>query len=73
MSESHVRNESLDTLSCVYLRHLQSGSEVSQKWYFVSKIVLTFCENKNVTEKNCANILRSLEQSIQTLKGQNNL
>ena len=31
-------------------------------WYFVTKIVLTYCE------KN----LRSLEQSIQTVKGQNN-
>ena len=56
---------------------------VTKKWYFVTKIVLTYCE------KNCssdgekllkfhaegqefAKFLRSLEQFIQTVKGQNN-
>ena len=34
----------------------------SDDWYFVTKIVLTCCEKK----------LRSLEQFIQTMKGQNN-
>ena len=33
MSESHVGNESLDTLACFYLRRLQSGS---QKWQGLS-------------------------------------
>ena len=41
MPESRVGNESLDTLSCFYLRHLQSGS---QKWY-------TFCF------QNCSDLL----------------
>ena len=51
--------------------------------YFVFKIVLTYCEKKLFTdrEKNLkfkaegqafAKILRSLEQFIQTVKGQNN-
>ena len=55
-----------------------------QKWYFVSKIVLTYYEKKNVLcsdqEKHLkfevegqefAKCLRSLEQFIQTVKGQN--
>ena len=52
-------------------------------WYFVTTIVLTYCEKKcsSDTEKNLkfeaegqefANCLRSLEQFIQTVKGQNN-
>ena len=51
---------------------------------FVTKIVLTYCEKKNcssvqekllkfeVEGREFANILRSLEQFIQTVKGQNN-
>ena len=53
------------------------------KWYFVIKIVLTYCEKNcsSVREKNLkfkaegrefVKILRSLEQFIQTVKGQNN-
>ena len=40
--------------------------------YFVTQIVLTYCKKKNVLviEKK---LLRSLEQSIQTVKGQNNI
>ena len=34
-----------------------------EKWYFVTKIVLTYCEKK---------VLRTLEQFIQTVKSQNN-
>ena len=50
-------------------------------WYFVSKIVLTYYEKKNCSsdrEKTFEirgwrlRILRSLEQYIQTVKGQNN-
>ena len=53
-------------------------------WYFVSKIVLIYCEEKLFLwskkkkfkfEAECqefAKILRSLEQFIQTVKGQNN-
>ena len=52
-------------------------------WYFVTKIVLTYCE-KNCSSnqekllkfeaegREFAKILRSLEQFIQTVKGQNN-
>ena len=54
-----------------------------QEWYFVTKIVLTYCEKncssnrekllKFETEgREFAKILRSLEQFIQTVKGQNN-
>ena len=54
------------------------------KWYFVNKIVLTYCEKKkcssdgetelkfDVEGQEFANVLRSLEQFIQTVKGQNN-
>ena len=64
------------------LRNLQEKLE-NDKWYFVTKIVLTYCE------KNCSadrekllkfeaegpefsKFLRSLEQSNQKVKGQNN-
>ena len=54
-----------------------------RNWYFVTKIVLTYCEKKMfqwlrktsifVGEgREFAKILRSLEQFIQTVKGQNN-
>ena len=43
---------------------------------FCSKIVLTFCEKKKIIFEaeglEFGNILRSLEQSIQTVKGQTN-
>ena len=53
-------------------------------WYFVTKIVQTYCEKKNVLviKKKLlkfkaeggefTKFLRSLEQFIQTVKGQNN-
>ena len=54
------------------------------QWYFVTKIVLTYCEKKNSSDREkllkfeaegreIANIFRSLEQFIQTVKVQNNL
>ena len=45
---------------------------IKKKWYFVTKIVLTYCEKKNVLviEKYFWNL--RLEQFIQTVKGQNN-
>ena len=54
-----------------------------EKWYFVTKIVLTYCEKKNSTDREkllkfeaegreFAKILRSLGQFIRTVKGQNN-
>ena len=44
------------------------------KMYFVSKTVLTFCVKKNVLvmAQKFAKLLRSLEQFIRTVKGQNN-
>ena len=56
---------------------------ILEKWYFVSKIVLTYCEKncfsdqekllKFETEgREFAKILTSVEQFIQTVKGQNN-
>ena len=53
-------------------------------WYFVTKIVLTYCEKKcsSYREKllkfeaegqEFAKCLRSLEQSIQTMKDQTNI
>ena len=51
-----------------------------RKWYFVTKIVLTYCEKKKilVMEKfeaegrESAKSLRSLEQFVGIVKGQNN-
>ena len=52
----------------------------SQHWYFVTKIVLTYCEKKLSSDREKLlkfeaegqEFLRSLEQFIQTVKGQNN-
>ena len=56
-----------------------------EKWYFVTKIVLTYCEKKKCSsdlEKllkfeaeggEFGNVLKSLEQFIQTVKGQNKI
>ena len=54
-----------------------------KKWYFVTKIVLTYCEKKCSTDREnilkfeaegpeFAKFLRSLDQFIQAVKGQNN-
>ena len=54
-----------------------------EKWYFVTKIVLTYCEKKSSSDREkllkfeaegreFATFLRSPEQFIQTVKGQNN-
>ena len=55
-----------------------------EKWYFVTKIVLTSTVRKNCSSdrekllkfeaegREFSNFLRSLEQFIQTVKGQNN-
>ena len=55
----------------------------NHNWYFVTKIVLTYCEKKlffdrekllkfEAEGREFAKFLRSLEQFIQTVKGQNN-
>ena len=55
----------------------------SDKWYFVAKLVLSYCEKKlyqgsrkilkfEAEGREFAKYLRSLEQFIQTVKGQNN-
>ena len=57
-------------------------SDVKQ-WYFVTKVVLTYCEKKNSSDREkllkfeaegweFTKFLRSLEQFIQTVKGQSN-
>ena len=57
---------------------------MKQEQYFVNKIVLTYCEKKysscerekllkfEAVGQEFAKFLRSLEQFIQTVKGQNN-
>ena len=58
-------------------------SRKEAKWYFVTKIVLTYCEKKMSRDREklskfeaegreFAKILRSLEQFVRTVKGQNN-
>ena len=54
-----------------------------QKWYFVTKIVLAYCEKKcssdqenilkfKLKAENLLTFFRSLKQFIQTVKGQSN-
>ena len=56
---------------------------VVKEWYFVTKIVLNYCEKKNSSDREkllkfeaegreFPKFLRLLEQFIQTVKGQNN-
>ena len=56
---------------------------LKHKWYFVTKIVLTYCEKKFSSDREklkkfeaeghgIAKFLRSLEQFIQKVKVQNN-
>ena len=56
---------------------------IGEKWYFVTKIVLTYCEKKLFSDQEkplkfeaigleFVKFLRLLEQFIQTVKGQNN-
>ena len=63
---------------------LQTISGKSKQKYFVTKIVLTYCEKKCSSDqekllkfkaegREFAKFLRSLEQFIQTMKGQNNV
>ena len=64
--------------------HLGQGcSNMKEKWCFVSKIVLTYCEKNcfsgrekllkfEAEGRDFAKFLRSLEKFIQTVKGQNN-
>ena len=47
-----------------------------KKWYFVTKIVLTYCDREKLLKfeaegREFAKFLRSLEQFIQVVKGQN--
>ena len=58
---------------------LRTRHRENQTWYFVFKIVLTYCEKKNLETKKTfeakgrefANFLGSLEQIIRTVKCQN--
>ena len=58
------------------------GFGCNNKWYFVTKIVLTYCEKKlffdqdfflkfEAEDTEFSKLLRSVEQFIQTVKGQN--
>ena len=50
--------------------NMAEGKNCERKeWYFVTQIVLTYCENCSRDQEK---LLRSLEQSIRTVKGQNN-
>ena len=47
---------------------------IKRLWYFVTKIVLTNCEKKLFQcSRKFSKVLRSQEQFIQTVKGQNSL
>ena len=75
---------STDASACFYFKReepLKSSSK-KEKWYFVTKIVQTYCEKKNSSDREklfkfeterreFAKFLRSHEQFIQTVKGQN--
>ena len=61
----------------------EKKGKLKKKWYFVIKIVLTYCEKNCSTDREkllkfeaenreFSNLLRSLDQFIHTLKGQNN-
>ena len=61
---------------------MQRAQKYAQ-WYFFTEIVLTYCEKKCSSDREkllkfetegreFSKILRSLEQFIQTVKGQNN-
>ena len=63
--------------------HYRSVSLTVMKWYYVTKIVLSYCEKKLSCDREkhlkfeaegleFASCLRSLEQFVQTVKGQNN-
>ena len=65
----------LDCLSSISSMSFSLISEIWENWYFVTKIVLTYCEKKSFSDGEnweLANFLRSLEQFIQTVNGQNN-
>ena len=53
----HGREGLKELRECKYRIGLRSCEESPKKWHFVSKIVLTFCEKKNVQviEKNLLN------------------
>ena len=66
-----------------FFKFLQKKVSWLDKWYFVTKIVLTYCKKNCSSDREkllkfeaegreFAKILRSLEQFHQTVKGQNN-
>ena len=61
---------------------LRAGSAINKKWYFATKIVLTYCEKKNSSDQEnllkfkaegheFAKCLRQQEQFTQAVKGHN--
>ena len=76
-------NGSPATYPQLLLVYLTSCRRSKKKWYFVTKIVLTYCDKKLFSDwekllkfkadsREFEIFLRSLEQFIQTVKGQNN-
>ena len=73
----------LTSLNLLFLQLRRSNYSTVNKRYFVTEIVLTYYEKKNTSDREkllkfeaegreFAKVLRSLEQFIQTMKGQNN-
>ena len=61
---------------------VRKKSTTYKEWYFVTKIVLTYCEKKRSSDqekllkfeaggREFVKFLRSLEQFVQTVKGKN--
>ena len=76
-------HKSVDLLVSALSLKKQKKNIQLEKWYFVIKIVLTYCEKSCSSDRekllkfeakgrDFANILRSLEQFIPTVKDQNN-
>ena len=73
----------LEMQNKLFLALCQILKQILQQWYFVTKIVLTYCEKNCSSDqekllkfeaegREFAKFFRSLEQFIQTVKGQNN-
>ena len=75
---------SFDTRFQIQLRFFPQAMCSWKKWYFVTKNFFTYCEKKKILEfwekllkckaedQEFAKFMRSLQQFIQTVKGQNN-
>ena len=64
-----TQHHQLGDLGSFNLINLVTEQCFVEQWYFVTKFVMTCCEKKKVLIID-KNFLRSLEQFIQTVKGQ---